>query len=67
MGGCIIDLVSKNDSLYLLIAMFSYKWVTLYAQTDHEFIVFVTAQCSAQNRDGIKELCSQFLLEVGFL
>ena len=30
MGGCIIDLVWKNDSLYLIIAMFSYKWVTLY-------------------------------------
>ena len=29
-GGCVLHLVLKNDSLYPKIAMFSYKWVTLY-------------------------------------
>ena len=38
-GGCVIDLVWKNYSLYVKIAIFSYKLDTLYAFNKHYCII----------------------------
>ena len=42
-GGCVIDLVWKNYSLYVKIAIFSYKLDTLYksASRIQEFVVHI--------------------------
>ena len=38
-GGCVIDLVWENDSLYVDIAIFSYKLDTLY---DNWLVIIIT-------------------------
>ena len=53
-GGCVIDLVWKNYSLYVKIAIFSYKLDTLYKVT----FLFDSGIWLYKNVQGIEGVCT---------